>query len=81
MAELLFLGLKVKLFVDIDVRAYEDGVVLPHPDHILGVSAQVEKRLLECRKTALQPLDEVNLHNLGKLQGQGVGVAVSTATV
>ena len=64
---LLVLCFKIEFFIDIDLRTDEDGVILPHPDHILRIAAEVEQGLCESCKRTFQPLYEQDLHDGGEL--------------
>ena len=48
--------------VDIEVGADEEGVVVPHTDHVLRVLPQVMERLAEGACGAFESLDEALLH-------------------
>ena len=67
--------------VDIDVRADEDGIVFPHPDHRLCIPTKVQQGLAERREATLKTLDEIDLHDSRELQGQGVSVTVTSAGI
>ena len=73
------LGLVVKFSVDVYLRTDEDSVVLPHPDHVLCVAAQVQQRLGEGSKRALETLHKKHLHDCGKLPCHICHAAVAPA--
>ena len=78
LATLQGLGFVVKFFVYVYLRANEDGVVLPHLNHVLRVTAQVQQGLSESRERTFETLHKKYLHDCGKLLGHIVNTTVAS---
>ena len=64
----------VEFFIHINSWTNKDGIVFPHPYHVLCVFLKIMKRFLECRKRTFETLYQQHLHDACQLGGYCLGI-------
>ena len=71
-------GFIVKFFVHVNLRTNENCVVLPHLNHVLCVTSQIQQGLGESSERTFKTLHKKNLHDGCKLLGNVVDTTIAS---
>ena len=74
-------GFIVKFFVHVNLRTNENCVVLPHLNHVLCVTSQVQQGLGESSERTFKTLHKKNLHDDCKLLGNVVDTTIASTSM